>query len=77
MLAGAGEDQVDERPRAARAVAPAAWTAGAVLCADEESLDEAIDRADARLYVAKHPRRHAIDRDRQPSTMRWWQPGRA
>jgi diguanylate cyclase len=77
MLAGTPEDQVDNvLARLARAH-PAPWTAGAVLCSDEESLDEAIDRADARLYVAKEPRRNAIDRDRQASTVRWWQPGRA
>jgi hypothetical protein len=48
-----------------------------VLCSDEESLDEAIDRADARLYVAKQHRRNATDRDRQASTVRSWQPARA
>jgi diguanylate cyclase (GGDEF)-like protein len=57
MLAGAAEDQVDGLlARLARAH-PATWTAGAVLCSGDESLDEAIDRADARLYVAKEPRR--------------------
>ena len=55
----------------------ASWTAGAVLCSDEESLDDAIDRADARLYVAKETRRNAIDRDRHASTVRAWQPRRA
>jgi PleD family two-component response regulator len=48
-----------------------------VLCSDEEPLDEAIDRADARLYVAKESRRNAIDRARQASTARSWQAGRA
>ncbi len=77
MLAGAAEDQIDNLlARLARAH-PAPWTAGAVLCSDEESLDEAIDRADARLYVAKEPRRNAIDRDRQAGTVPSWQPGRA
>ncbi|MGZ6563227.1 MAG: diguanylate cyclase domain-containing protein [Solirubrobacteraceae bacterium] len=77
VLAGAAEDQVDNvLARLARAH-PASWTAGAVLWSDEESLDEAISRADARLYVAKEPRRNAIDRDRQASTVRWWQPRRA
>ncbi len=33
--------------------------------------------ADARLYVAKEPRRNAIDRDRQAGTVPSWQPGRA
>jgi diguanylate cyclase (GGDEF)-like protein len=76
MFAGAAEDQVDNLlARLARAH-PAPWTVGAVLCSDEESLDEALDRADARLYVAKEPRRRAIDRDRQASTVESWQPGR-
>jgi hypothetical protein len=48
-----------------------------VLCSDEESLDEAIDRADARLYVAKERRRTAIDRARQASSVRSLQPGTA
>ncbi|MGZ6638176.1 MAG: diguanylate cyclase domain-containing protein [Solirubrobacteraceae bacterium] len=78
VLAGAAEDQVDNDVLARLARAhPASWTAGAVLWSDEESLDEAISRADARLYVAKEPRRNAIDRDRQASTVRWWQPRRA
>jgi diguanylate cyclase (GGDEF)-like protein len=77
MLAGAAEDQIDNLlARLARAH-PAPWTAGAVLCSNEESLDEAIDRADARLYVAKEPRRNAIDGDRQARTVRSCQPGRA
>ena len=77
LLAGAAEEQVDKvLARLARAH-PAPWTAGAVLWSDEESLDEAIDRADARLYIAKEPRRSAIARDRQASAVRWWHPGRA
>ena len=48
-----------------------------MLCSDEESLDEAIERADARLYVAKEPRRNAIERERRARTVRSWQPGRA
>jgi hypothetical protein len=35
-----------------------------VLCSDEESLHEAIERADARLYAAKRPCRTAVDRER-------------
>jgi diguanylate cyclase (GGDEF)-like protein len=77
MLAGAAEDQVDNVLARLAQAHPTSWTAGAVLCSDEESLDDAIDRADARLYVAKVPRRNAIDRDRQASTVRSWQPGRA
>ena len=54
-LAGAGKQQLDDvLARLARAH-PTAWTAGAVLWADDESLDEAIDRADARLYVGEAP----------------------
>ena len=76
VLAGVAEDQVDNvLARLARAH-PASWTAGAALWSHEESLDEAIGRSDARLYVAKEPRRNAIDRDRQASTVRSWQPGR-
>jgi diguanylate cyclase (GGDEF)-like protein len=57
LIAGAAEDQVDAvLARLARSHA-AQWTAGAVVCSDEESLDEAIERADARLYIAKEPRR--------------------
>ena len=73
LLAGAAEDEVHGiLARLARAH-PAPWTAGAVLCSDEESLDEAVDRADARLYVAKEPGRKAIDRD-QPRPARSWSP---
>jgi diguanylate cyclase (GGDEF)-like protein len=77
MLAGAAEDQVESLlARLARAHS-ASWTAGAVCCSEEESLDEAIDRADARLYVAKEPRRNATDRDRRASNVRSWQLVRA
>jgi GGDEF domain-containing protein len=76
MLAGTAEDQLaDVLARLVRAH-PAPWTAGAVMWSHEESLDEAIDRADARLYAAKQPRRRAIDRERRASTARWWQPHR-
>ena len=77
LLAGAGEDQVDKLLARLARSHPARWTAGAVTCSDEETLDAAIDRADARLYVAKEPRRHAIERDRPASSVRAWQPGRA
>jgi diguanylate cyclase (GGDEF)-like protein len=74
MLSGAEEEQVDSLlARLARAH-PASWTAGAVLCSREESLDEAIDRADARLYAAKQLRRKA---GRRASIAPSWQPGRA
>jgi diguanylate cyclase (GGDEF)-like protein len=59
LVAGAEQEQVETvLARLARAH-PASWTAGAVLCLDGESLEQAIDRADARLYVAKEPRRKA------------------
>jgi diguanylate cyclase (GGDEF)-like protein len=69
LIAGAAEDQVDTvLARLARSHA-AAWTAGAVVCADEESLDEAIERADARLYIAKEPPRNETDEDRRARTV--------
>ena len=68
LLAGAGDGQVETvLARLARAH-PASWTSGAVLCTDSESLEQAIDRADARLYIAKEPRRTA-SRDRQAITV--------
>ena len=77
LLAGATEGQVGSvLARLARSH-PARWTTGAVLCSDEESLDDAIDRADARLYLAKQPRENAVDRSRPASTARSFQPGRA
>ena len=70
MLVGASEEQVDTiLARLARAH-PAAWTAGAVLCSDDESLDAAIDRADARLYAAKQARRS--DGHPGPSSVPAW-----
>jgi diguanylate cyclase (GGDEF)-like protein len=76
LLAGVGEEQVDSLlARLARAH-PTAWTAGAVLCSDDESLDQAIDRADARLYDAKQPRRDA-DQGRRAGTLRPWKPALA
>jgi diguanylate cyclase (GGDEF)-like protein len=53
LVAGATEDQVDDvLARLARSH-PAPWTSGTVLCSEEESLSDAIERADARLYLAK------------------------
>ena len=55
LVAGTTEDQVAKvLARLARSH-PTLWTSGAVLCSDDESLDEAIERADARLYEAKRP----------------------
>ena len=72
LIAGTSEDQVGKvLARLARAH-QAPWTSGAVLCSEEESLDEALERADAGLYEAKRPRRSV---ERAPVT--WtWQPGR-
>ena len=74
MLPGATHDQVDAvLERLARAH-PAAWTAGAVPCADDESLDSAIERADARLYAAKQSRRAVAGRQ---AAVWSWQPSPA
>ena len=72
LIAGTSEDQVGKvLARLARAH-HAPWTSGAVLCSEEESLDEALERADAGLYEAKRPRRSV---ERAP--VAWtWQPGR-
>ena len=70
LVAGAAEDQVDSvLARLARSH-DAPWTAGAVVCADDESLDEAIERADARLYIAKEPRRNESLLHRQGESSR-------
>jgi diguanylate cyclase (GGDEF)-like protein len=62
MLSNATEDQLhDLLARLARAH-PASWTAGAVRFEEHESLDEAIGRADARLYAAKGARQGAVGR---------------
>jgi diguanylate cyclase (GGDEF)-like protein len=55
LLAGVGDDQVDHVLARLRRAHPASWTAGVVLCGNAESLDEAIERADAHLYSAKAP----------------------
>lgn len=65
MLSGASEEQVEMLLARLAAAHPAAWTAGAVLCTDDETLHEAIDRADARLYDAKLPCRTANERDQR------------
>ncbi|HYH88648.1 MAG TPA: GGDEF domain-containing protein [Solirubrobacteraceae bacterium] len=77
LVSGAAEDAMDiVLARLARSHA-APWTAGAVICSDDESLDEAIQRADARLYNAKAPRRNATDRELRARTVQAWQPGPA
>jgi hypothetical protein len=50
MLPGADHDQVDALLERLARAHPAGWTAGAVACADDESLDSAIERADARVF---------------------------
>jgi diguanylate cyclase (GGDEF)-like protein len=58
LLSGATQEQVDDLlARLGRAHA-APWTFGAVICSESETLSEAIDRADERLYVAKTPQRN-------------------
>ncbi len=70
LVAGEAEDQIDAvLARLARAHA-APWKAGAVVCSEGESLDDAIARADARLYSAKEPRRNETDQDRQARAVR-------
>jgi GGDEF domain-containing protein len=77
MLTGATAGQVDAILGRLAAAHPGAWTAGTVLCSNDETLDEAINRADSRLYAAKETRRQAAKRGPQPSGMRSWQLGRA
>ena len=65
LVAGAGEGQVETVLARLAEAHPAGWTWGAVLCVDGESLEQAIDRADARLYDAKQVvAGRAADRDR-------------
>jgi diguanylate cyclase (GGDEF)-like protein len=77
MLLGATADQVDAILARLAAAHPAAWTAGTVFCSNAESLDEAINRADARLYAEKQSRRRSANRGPQPSGVWSWQLGRA
>jgi GGDEF domain-containing protein len=74
LVAGAEEGQVDNVLGRLALSHPAPWTSGAVLCSEEESLDEAVARADARLYLAKEPRRES---EQQAGTLWALQPGRA
>jgi diguanylate cyclase (GGDEF)-like protein len=62
LLPGAAEHQADRLLARLVRAHPVAWTAGTVLCAAGESLDEAIDRADALLYASKASRRKATGR---------------
>jgi diguanylate cyclase (GGDEF)-like protein len=56
LLSGVAEDDIEHVLARLRGAHAAAWTAGTVACAEAESLDEALARADARLYAAKEPR---------------------
>lgn len=77
LIAGADEGQLDTVLTRLGSAHPASWTAGAVVCSAEESLEEAIARADARLYLAKQPRRVAAERKQQAITVAALQPGHA
>jgi len=68
LIEGTSEDQIGKvLARLARSH-PALWTSGAVVCSDDESLDAALQRADARLYEAKRPR--ATPRSPRPRRVR-------
>ena len=56
LLAGTAEDQTERVLARLGRAHEASWTAGTVACADAESLDDALARADARLYAAKELR---------------------
>ena len=64
MLPGTAEDEVQRVLARLRRAHPVEWTAGAVLWSAGESLDDAIDRADRRLYAAKELRRNDPERAR-------------
>ncbi|MDX6664421.1 MAG: diguanylate cyclase [Solirubrobacteraceae bacterium] len=53
FLPGATEDQAERLLTRLKRAHPTPWTAGIVLCSATESLTDAIERADARLYAAK------------------------
>ena len=53
LMPGVEEHRIDGLLARLAQAHRAAWTAGAVICASDETLDEAIERADARLYVAR------------------------
>jgi len=67
MLTGVAEDQADEILSRLAGAHSAPWTAGVVPCPPEQSLDEVVNRADARLYVAKEFHREGVERDREVS----------
>jgi diguanylate cyclase (GGDEF)-like protein len=70
LMPGVAEDQIDRvLDRLARAH-PTSWTAGAVVCAPDESLDLAIDRADQKLYLARQDRETARSARSGPHALR-------
>ena len=77
LIAGAEEGQLDGVLARLDRAHPASWTAGAVVCSAEETLEAAVARADARLYLAKQPRRVAAERKQHAITAASLQPGRA
>ena len=77
LVDGTTEDQAADVLARLALSHPAPWTSGAVLVADEEPLDEAIERADARLYRAKEPRRDPVAPDRRPAAAWALHPRRA
>jgi GGDEF domain-containing protein len=77
LLPGASEEQVDDLLARLTRSHPFPWTAGSVICTSTETLDEALDRADARLYEAKRLSRAAARLDVHPSVFAALQPGTA
>ncbi len=58
LLPGASEDEAYTFLERLATAHPARWTAGAVLHSSEETLEQAMGRADERLYAAKERRRN-------------------
>ena len=77
LLPGVDEDRWTRVLARLRRAHPAPWTAGAIVCSAAESLDEAIARADPRLYAAKQPRRVAAERKQHAIAVAALQPGGA
>jgi GGDEF domain-containing protein len=76
LVAGATEDHLHELLARLGRAHPAPWRWGAVSCSHEETLDEALARADARLYDAKQPSESA-DWGAPARAFGAWQPGHA
>ena len=58
LLPGASEDEAYAFLERLATAHPAPWTAGAVLHSSDETLEQAMGRADGRLYEAKERRRN-------------------